>query len=224
MVENKVDEFSGFKTDFYEIKRFLEGYDSYLKNYLSSLLRDTAKLALVAKQSYLHSNYFDKIVLYKSPINNFSLRLHIWDDFNYPEFKSDIHNHRWDFCSVVLKGVIEETVYSKILDEGDLIEMDFSTSKNSTRKYKRKNNATLIPRYKTRLEQGMCYTKFSDELHDVVSLSSYSATLMLRMDDEKDYSSIFLKSNQNLANREGPKSFFNVEELRLKIIKLLKNI
>lgn len=64
--------------------------------------------------SYSHDNGFDKIVLFEDNETRMKMRLHIW----YPillsgnhRARQNVHNHRWDFSSIVLLGRVDHVTY-----------------------------------------------------------------------------------------------------------------
>ena len=64
--------------------------------------------------SYTHDNGFDKIVIFDDSETRMKMRLHIW----HPVLPSDVrrvrqnvHNHRWDFSSIVLLGRMDHLTY-----------------------------------------------------------------------------------------------------------------
>ena len=61
--------------------------------------------------SQRHDNGFDKIVLYRSPRTDIKLVLHLWDNRDGAAAQDNIHNHRWDFASVVLLGCLRSELY-----------------------------------------------------------------------------------------------------------------
>lgn len=61
--------------------------------------------AAVAARSYSHDNGFVKIVLTNEPAQSSSLRLHVWPAGRVA--RSNVHNHCWDFDSLVLAGRLQ---------------------------------------------------------------------------------------------------------------------
>jgi hypothetical protein len=57
---------------------------------------------------YRHPNGFSKIKLAHLPVDDWSVRLHMW---NPDARESDIHDHRWHFASYVASGSIVERRY-----------------------------------------------------------------------------------------------------------------
>jgi hypothetical protein len=80
---------------------------------LNQIRCDSILMKSVADRSYTHFNYFDKIVLIDSPENGYRLTLHIWwPPFTEGELNEDrIHNHRFDFWSVIITGKLKSQFY-----------------------------------------------------------------------------------------------------------------
>ena len=76
-----------------------------LRPLLIDLLRSPPALAAVARRSYVHDNGFTKVVLHRRQADESALRLHVWPAGVGHE--GNIHNHCWDFTSVVLAGQLE---------------------------------------------------------------------------------------------------------------------
>lgn len=88
-----------------------------LVSLLDQLLLSRDVRAEVAARSYVHDNGFTKIVLRTRNGAQGALRLHLWEtDGAGP---GNVHNHCWDFSSVILAGELafEEFVVD---DDGDV--------------------------------------------------------------------------------------------------------
>ena len=81
-----------------------------LASVLELIQKDTSSLARLASCSYRHRNGFDKIVLASGGGAGLKLVLHVWPRHDLPD-EDHIHNHRWDFASVVLAGALQLDVY-----------------------------------------------------------------------------------------------------------------
>jgi predicted metal-dependent enzyme (double-stranded beta helix superfamily) len=60
--------------------------------------------------SHKHHNGFEKLTLYRSKNCGFTVRLHVWWPGEGRE-PGTIHNHRWNFTSVLLVGQMKEIIY-----------------------------------------------------------------------------------------------------------------
>jgi hypothetical protein len=85
-------------------------YLDLLSEYLYNLELQPA----LAMKSYIHDNGFYKIVLADKPSCSAKIRLHIWNPVpkdSPPRKLQNIHNHRWDFSSLILMGQARQLTY-----------------------------------------------------------------------------------------------------------------
>lgn len=79
---------------------------------LTSVLESPEQLQELAGRSYRHENGFSKLILSSSKTH--SLRLHIYWNDSAENYQENIHNHRWDFSSFVLKGALTQDFFEII--------------------------------------------------------------------------------------------------------------
>jgi len=91
-----------------------------IKAFLQDLVSDEEALLSITRQSYRHDNGFWKIVV--AQYRTVKLRLHIWNNLSRSlAGDSNIHNHRWDFSSLLLCGGYRQQIFSLCdSDAGDL--------------------------------------------------------------------------------------------------------
>lgn len=77
--------------------------------------------------SYFHPTGFKKIVLPRFRTDLYTTRIHIWDVDPEKAFRGDIHNHAWGFRSLIIRGRIQQRVYSECGE----------TEKNSEKSYRK---------------------------------------------------------------------------------------
>ncbi|MEJ2852824.1 MULTISPECIES: hypothetical protein [unclassified Saccharothrix] len=75
------------------------------------VIDDLGMVRRVAEASYRHDNGFTKVVL--GTRDNARIRFHVWATARTSE--SNVHNHRWDFASMVLAGALDMEYY-EVLD------------------------------------------------------------------------------------------------------------
>lgn len=81
---------------------------------LQAVATDQGWLDWVSRQSYRHPNGFDKLVLWQDPATSpLKLVLHWWAPGAAGPDDDDIHNHRWDFASLVLAGELRSDLYTE---------------------------------------------------------------------------------------------------------------
>lgn len=83
-----------------------------LTSLLDFLRADDAMLAVVAGRSYRHRNGFDKIVLAAPSASPLKLVLHVWPGGGLTS-SDNIHDHRWDFSSVIICGALQLEFYEQ---------------------------------------------------------------------------------------------------------------
>jgi len=93
------------------------------KTLISLVLNNETLLNDILDNSYRHHNGFHKIVLCKGAL--FKIRLHVF--MNMPEIDipmENIHNHRWNFASQIIKGKMKMEIFKRGL-EGDKYFFDY---------------------------------------------------------------------------------------------------
>ncbi len=89
----------------------LQAVATLLPAFLRIGIQNDDWLGWCADNSYLHVNGFDKLVIAVLP-NHAKLRVHLWaKDFGFSA--EDIHNHRWNFASLLIKGQLAFRFYEE---------------------------------------------------------------------------------------------------------------
>lgn len=81
---------------------------------LDEFVEETRKSPHQHTDSYRHDNGYDKVVLFQDRDTYMKMRLHIWYPCLMPQMRhprQNVHNHRWDFSSVVLLGCVDHVTY-----------------------------------------------------------------------------------------------------------------
>lgn len=81
----------------------------YLLEHLHGLVKNHDNLTIEPPRAYRHPNGFTKIRLATLGLDRWALRLHLWEKLSRDR---DIHCHRWNFASRVLRGSIIEKTYA----------------------------------------------------------------------------------------------------------------
>jgi hypothetical protein len=94
------------------LHRALEAFlsNGSLDRILDGPLQEPSTIAEVGLRSYRHDNGFWKLALAESAA--YKLRAHFWFRWNTPAFLPNIHNHRWDFSSVILCGGYRQHLFA----------------------------------------------------------------------------------------------------------------
>lgn len=88
-------------------------------NELSRIIGDPARLATYLPHIEYPRPGWDKFILWMDPSDRFRVRLHRFKpSAQVEEGDNTIHDHRWPFCSLILKGSYRETTYKIVrIDE-----------------------------------------------------------------------------------------------------------
>jgi len=82
-----------------------------LRSLIDDRLRDSSQISAVAAASYRHDNGFWKVVLAET--ESYKLRAHLWlEDEHAAPADPNIHNHCWNFSSVLLRGGYAQEVFA----------------------------------------------------------------------------------------------------------------
>lgn len=85
--------------------------DIQLKSYIDRILGNERVISDISKNSFHHSNGFKKITLW-SGLKGEKIRLHFWPKSNIES--CDIHNHFWNFSSLVVYGRLKLENYIEV--------------------------------------------------------------------------------------------------------------
>jgi hypothetical protein len=86
-----------------------------LKSHIESILSDQTVCELLASESYLHPNGFEKFGLYPATESRVRIRLHVWRSENRGLFDdANYHSHVRDFASLVVTGELTDSLYAEM--------------------------------------------------------------------------------------------------------------
>lgn len=126
-----------------------------------------------------HANGFWKITLRRFSDGS-RLRLHVWTR----ALPGNIHNHRWDFSSVVLRGSLTETFFlNSTTSEGDLHSV-FELQSNQLRETER--SCRLITLGTSTLVPGVTYWRLGTLFHSVAALGAGTISMVATSHPEED--------------------------------------
>lgn len=127
------------------------------------LCADSRTLQDLSRKSHFHDNGFLKLTLFETSDQAFRIRLHVWkngaEDVN-------IHNHRYDFASLVVSGVIENRRW-RLSEAGKMIKVFQYSSRDENGEYRlaRRGQAYLTPCEPEMYAKGDWYRMGHDDLH-----------------------------------------------------------
>jgi hypothetical protein len=174
-----------------------------LLSILDLALSDTDYLSFIASSSYTHYNNFDKFRLLSDNELAYDLRLHIWWPGSHKTNKENIHDHRWDFSSVILKGEYSFELYETAGKGIEVYEYRYSNFAGAIPYSmplirKAKLNCVMLGKKKL----GDAYTLKHNIIHRVTcNTDDITATLVLRGHTMKNHARVFTDlSNINMHN------------------------
>jgi hypothetical protein len=140
--------------------------------------------------SYHHRNGFDRIVLVKSEEPAYKLRLHLW----WPEYTEQhieaIHNHAWNFSSVVLTGAFQFQSYTLSPHEKGRQMYHYRAGTDSSLTFQEKVNIACV--YDAMIQAGCSYCFDHTVPHRVINApNTVTSTLILQGPNQKTYSDVF---------------------------------
>lgn len=143
------------------------------KTLITLVLNDPLIMNEVLKNSYRHHNGFHKIVLSNGAL--FKLRLHIFTsmpEINVP--MENIHNHRWNFVSQIIKGKMKMEIFKKgkrLNDENLFFDHDYKPANGNSKYGVHLLGLTSLQLLEERIFQaGESYYMGCDEMHRIINL------------------------------------------------------
>lgn len=180
---------------------------------INHIINNESELLKIAKQSYKHSNGFDKILLIdKRP--KYALRLHLWN----PKNKCDghIHNHEWDLSGIVIKGSYKWELYEF---EDDISNKGFycyecmynSNYKEHILTNQKRVNVKKI--FDINISENSFYNLKSSTIHKITMTDKFSASLILHGNNIKQKIVVINKEEiQDHINKSY--RYYSIKEMR----------
>ncbi|MCY0933933.1 hypothetical protein [Streptomyces sp. H34-S4] len=152
--------------------------DGRLVALLKSLLDSPDFMHQTADSSYTHDNGFDKLLLASTP-RGWRMRLHVW----WPGrgvHTENIHNHRWDFASVLLGGSCRADYFSHDPGGTEMHAYEYVRGEGSAYRHHHLGTRRVIRAMSATMQQGDSYVLTRALMHRIVSdRTRLLASLML---------------------------------------------
>lgn len=178
-------------------------------------------LKAAATRSYTHYNGFDKIVIVpKNNKNLFELRLHVWWESRSTRYAENIHDHKWDFSSVILKGGYDYEIFElgKAGEKGEKMAEFLFTTREGKQEYSTpfQGQKLLVCTTRGSIQQGDSYFLRHDVLHRISSERSQTTmTLVVQGPEVKRSARIF--ADERILPRKIESLPFTTLELKDKL-------
>lgn len=142
-----------------------------LRRLVEDRLHDSSRIRTIAAASYRHDNGFWKVVLAET--DSYKLRAHLWlEGEHLLAAEPNIHNHRWNFSSVLLRGgYVQETFELSDRDDGlPVLRWMYTPAPNGLAgDVIEHGTAHVKPVSQTAFRSGDRIAMSADELHRVVT-------------------------------------------------------
>lgn len=199
---------------------YSQGSMSALIEYISLAPEDFVRAGGL---SYRHPNGFDKHILASSFNNHYIARLHIWwaDCESKDTGVEDIHDHAWDFASLVLVGSLEVQIFEQFSSQHKTHShyRCSITSRDLNPKLEFKGLKSLREIYSACVVSGSNYFLDHRVLHRVHT-NVTTATLMLQRPFVRNYSNVYDDRTQHHRSTDIPISWLTPQEIGLRMYKL----
>jgi len=172
---------------------------------IRSALNKPATLEQISISSYVHANGFSKIVLLSSNEPEYRLRLHVWPaGQRATEYTAaDVHNHRWDFGSIVAVGSYTHEEFRQ--DKTGMVMRKYEyvpLNANGQFVLRYSGEARLQRVFRCLMVAGTRYTLDADVLHHVVKENaSLTATLVLQSKRYRSSALVFSRRARKMREK-----------------------
>jgi hypothetical protein len=176
---------------------------------LDAVTSSAERLSATAAMSYDHPNKFSKIVLLKGIRADWKLRLHIWWPDPAAKVKpEDIHNHRWDFATVLLLGDYRAEEFTAGTGEVKAEHYHYFSPENGAAfRVVPQGPAVLERTAVAELHKGSAYTISHRQLHRVhASPGVLAASLLIQTPPRTDHTSVYADPETPFSAEEIPVS------------------
>lgn len=191
-----------------------------LPSLLEQMLRSPGTLSEVAARSYTHDNGFTKIVLVRAADGTNALRLHVWIPASSDDSRGNIHNHCWDFSSLVLSGGLEYEEFEED-DDGVIAAKHCLYDPSNDFEYALRALGTKkLRRIKAGIHKaGETYYLPAEKLHRTWRQNATTVTLLSQGAHRRKCADVYITSDVSPA-AEMKNEPLQPEALRLMIVKI----
>jgi hypothetical protein len=195
----------------------------WIADAIENLTADPQALQAAAAHTIEHPNGFDRLTLVDA-LPHYRIRLHIW----WPERRGaveDIHNHAWDFGSVVLAGQLRFKTYTagETGEEHFVYRHTYGAAGNY--RDDEVERCRLVLGLNAVLPAGTQYTFDHRQLHTVSPEGEGPvATLVVTGRLLRDGSDVFVKKARNEDGFRQPTTVISADDLRVRLLRLAPHL
>jgi predicted metal-dependent enzyme (double-stranded beta helix superfamily) len=144
------------------------------------------------QDSYRHDNGFTKLLLFAAPTDEFKVRLHVWPKPYGSEH--NIHDHRFNFWSAVLRGKLRNTIWTLGPGEERQHYRYYPRKAQGRYRLERVGPATLARERQFDVHQDASYRFDSNLLHTVESHGSAVTLLVEDRTSLRPFANVFIST------------------------------
>ncbi|MGW6936463.1 hypothetical protein ACWGE0_40850 [Lentzea sp. NPDC054927] len=166
-----------------------------LPDLVERTLADKASVRRIAEISYRHDNGFTKLVVGATAQSR--IRFHIWSTSQTSE--SNVHNHRWDFASMVLAGALHMEYFDIASGNVDpsrpeIVELEafqyLPPSRQDCYELRRLGPVNAVRRSDIVADTGYLYQLAHDRLHRVTAPVTPAVTCFISAPAKTDHTTV----------------------------------
>lgn len=179
--------------------------------------------------SYTHDNGFDKIVLFEDNETRMKMRLHVWHPIllsGVHRARQNVHNHRWDFSSIVLLGRVDHITYrfAEVDEEGEELFHYRYYARGEKEHYNLKElgKSRVVETHKESFNAGQLYCVGNEVLHRVDVEDQMSAATLVITHENVGWVTNDLLSEKSMGfqNVQLPSPAMTREMVEMKVVAL----
>lgn len=189
---------------------------------IKEILSSESRLDEVARNSYSHPNGFDKLVIVTGDQGKYKLRCHIWWPEESFTHREDIHNHRWNFATRLIRGTYLLEFYNELSgDPTHFVYRYQSPEENETFDMSILGERKLALSFRTKVQAGSGYSQSYDLLHRVTKADNkLVVTLLLQGKTVCDHTTVYAEETLN-NNVVGNAVRFSRQGLTSRLLRLV---
>lgn len=183
------------------------GEPNVLLSFINEIIQNEKYCDRCCCLSEIHRLGFQKLCIMSS--ENYQLRLHVWTPGSYCVGKEAIHNHKFNFCSKIIKGTIVNNIYDRCEkhEDGAVSMHEYLANPVGTRQYDSfiyRSVSNIRITSSSSYNPGDMYYMFHENYHDAFpgNVNELTATLFLRTKNIKSADTIFEREPFSTSNNE----------------------
>lgn len=158
---------------------------------LQTCVEENEAFSTLQNNSYLHSNGFLKLVLWRDERDGSAVRLHFWPP-DCENTYGDLHNHRWNFWSTIISGELQYEEYEKSHSGDPYFHYRYHGSRSELSQMEHIGEQRLVRiKHGSRIA-GEHYYVSNDQLHVTYgTLDKPTITLVVQSPNKREHADVY---------------------------------